>query len=191
MKIVGGAGPANLTYRGSGNAELHAGQQASTLAGGSGSNSLYGGPGDDTIILGSGTNLVDGGAGHNTIVVEAPILQNATVSGGTAANNSLEVLGNPNTFAIGLTPTGGSIDVSITNSPGKPAVDLMMSNFGDVFVSAQDSSTNFTVGDLAAAGIQQLTLNIVASFSTARTIDFDTRYGNAASVVAVHAFDNS
>ncbi|MFO0911592.1 MAG: MBG domain-containing protein [Pirellulales bacterium] len=191
VKIVGGSGAANLAYWGTGTAELRGGLLASTLSGGKGSNVLIGGADDDTIVLGSGTNTVDGRAGHNTIVVDAPVLQSATVSGGDSPDNSLQILGNPNTFEISLTPIGAAIDVAITNAPGDAPVHLLMSHFGDVFISAQDSSTNFIVGDLSVAGITQLTMNLVAAFSTARSIDLETRAGSLSANVAVHPFENS
>ncbi len=186
--FVGGQGEATLSYRGTGDAELHSGVLASDLTGGGGANVLVGGDGDDTIVLGSGSNNVNGGGGHNTIVVEAPILQNAVVSGGSNGNNSLQILGNPETAAISAVPLGGAIDIGIQNTLEDPAVHLSISNIGDVFVSAQDSNTNFTLGDLAAVGVHDLTLNIVAAFTTTRTIDLDTRIGNAPSTVALHDF---
>ena len=63
---------------------------------------------------------------------------------------------------------------------------VLVSNVVDVFINAKDSATNFVIGDLAAVGVHDLRINTTASFVTARTIDLDTRIGNAASNIAVH-----
>src|SRR5207244_3449720 len=131
---------AELKDYGSGTTHLTAGALASILTGGTGANYLIGSPqddeltggsssnlldagaGNDTIILGSGSNIVNGGSGHNIIVVQAPIYQNAIVTGGTDPNNSLQIIGNPDTYAISAVPSGGSIDIGLQNTPDTAVV---------------------------------------------------------------------
>ncbi len=186
--ITGGQGAAELSYFGTGTARLTGGALASTLKGGSGPSILIGGPGDDTIILGSGTNTVDAAGSDNTVIVTTPVYENSTISGGTTGHNNLRILGSPTTTAISATPVGSTIDLGIQNGIGQDFVQLNFSNFDDVYVNASFSPTNFMLGDLAAAGVTLLTLDMQSPFPTARSIDLDTRVGNALSVVAIHDY---
>ncbi len=188
VNFVGGVGAANLTYLGIGTANLTGGALASTLIGGSGTSVLTGTAGDDTIILGSGVNTVNAGGGHNTVIAAAPILQNSTISGGTGPHNDLKIAASATTIAIAATPVGSAIDVGMQNGLGRPLVHIVFSNFDDVYFNASFAPTNVTLGDLSAAGVQRLTLDLVSPYPTSRLIDLDTHFANASTTIGIHDY---
>lgn len=188
VDFTGGQGAADLTYFGTGTAKLTGGVLASTLKGGTGPSILVGGPSDDTIILGSGTNTVDAAGGDNTVIVTTPVYQNSTISGGTTGHNNLRILTSPTTTAISATPVGSTIDLGIQNGIGQDFVQLIFSNFDDVYINASFSPTNFALGDLNAAGVTLLTLDMQSPFPTSRSVELDTRVGQAASVIGIHDY---
>ncbi len=184
----GGQGAAFLTYLGSGAANLTGGLIGSTLVGGSGPSILTGGPGDDTIILGSHTNVVDAAGGHNTVILSAPIYHPSTISGGTGFNNELQIIANATTTGITANPNGSSVDVGIVNGFGLTPVQLSFSHFDTVTIDASFSPTSFALGDLAAAGVDLLTLNMTTPYQSARQIDLDTRVANGVSDVTIRDY---
>jgi len=188
VDFVGGLGAANLTYQGTGTASLTGGALASTLIGGSGASVLTGAAGDDTIILGSGVNTVNAGGGHNTVIAAAPIFQNSTISGGTASHNDLKVVASATTIAIVATPVGNAIDVGMQNGIGLPFVHIVFSNFDNVYFDASFAPTNVTMEDLSAAGVQQLTLDLVSPYPTSRLVDLDTHFANASTTIGIHDY---
>lgn len=184
----GGTGAAFLTYQGSGIASLTGGALSSELTGGSGPSILVGHAGDDTIILGSDVNTVDAGGGNNTVIAIAPIRRNSVVSGGTSGHNFLKVIASPTTTAITATPVGTTIDLGIQNSFSLNPVTLNFSNFDDVLINASFTPASFRLGDLAAAGVSLLTLDVQSRYSTARSIDLETRIGNGSSIVGIRDY---
>lgn len=184
----GGQGAAFLTYLGSGIANLTGGALASELIGGSGPSILTGGAGDDTIILGSNTNTVDAAGGHNTVILSAPIYQPSTISGGTGFNNELKIIANATTTGITAFPVGSAVDVGIINGFGQIPVHLSFSHFDTVTIDASFSPTDFSLGDLAAAGVELLTLNMTTPYQSARQFDLDTRIANGTADVTIRDY---
>jgi hypothetical protein len=155
--LYGGDGHANLSYAGTGNAELEAGQLSSTLIGGSGSNLLIGGPGGDELIAGSGPNVIEGGSGNNNIVVHAPNANTNLISGGTGPTNTLTVLEPPGSESISVTPLGGSfLQVVVTSFQPKILANLFVNNVTNLVLGGGGGSNLVTVGDLSQSALQDL-----------------------------------
>lgn len=184
----GGQGAAFLTYLGTGIADLTGGVLASELTGGSGPSILTGRAGNDTIILGSDVNTVNAGGGNNTVIAKAPIRKNSVISGGIGGHNFLKVIASPTTTAITATPLGNTINLGIQNGVSQSLVTLNFSNFDDVFINASFSPTGFRLGDLAAAGVTLLTLDVQSRYPTARSIDLDSRVNNGPSIVGIRDY---
>jgi hypothetical protein len=182
----GGQGPARLTYRGTGNAVLYAGNEASDLEGGWGDSELHGGPGDDTITLGHRANTVTGGAGHNTIVVQSPVSANGSIDAGTSGGNSLVILGDNTTREIDGTVVGSLLDVAIAAAGGAPPSHLSIADIGDILVNAQNRSTNMAFDDLTPAGVTQLLIDAKTTLATGRDFSLDSSTGLAAANVDVN-----
>ncbi len=120
VDLGGGAGSDDLTYAGTGNAQLTAGALASTLIGGYGENTLTGGPGDDHFVGGQGSNLMiasltSNGQGKKSYVIPLPN-RGTIILGGNAQYNSVELLGLLNDQDIAVTPSiPGAFNVDVTD----------------------------------------------------------------------------
>jgi hypothetical protein len=186
----GGLGPARLTYRGTGNAVLYAGNEASDLEGGWGDSQLHGGAGDDTITLGHRANTVTGGDGHNTIVVQSPVSADGSIDAGTDGGNSLVILGDNATREIDGRVVGSRLDLAVT-AGGAPPSHLSIADIGDILVNAQNRSTDMAFDDLTPAGVTQLLIDAKTVLATGRDFSLDSRAALGASNVDVSpiAFD--
>ena len=93
------------------------------IAGNSGANVLNGGAGNDTLTDSAGANVFIGGAGNDTLNVTSTSIDRITVarghgsdvvnSGGTAANDVLEVSNGITKSAMGLIKTGNDLIVDL------------------------------------------------------------------------------
>ena len=184
VNLHGGQGRADLTYSGSGQAYLTAGQLDSILTGGSGSNFLFGGAGNDTITTGPGINLIGDTQGDNAVIVAGPFAS-LTFSGGSPGYNTLEVVPQKTTTAVSVTPSFGFLQLRIDDSSApESSADLMY--FSQLLVDAHGRSMSISVGDLSGVGINQETIDVANGLGS-RAIDLETRADGAPSSLAMSA----
>jgi hypothetical protein len=195
VHFEGGQGQTELLYNGTGSAYLQAGQGDSYLLGGLGGNIMYGGPGNDTLVLGPGGNLAVGGAGDNTFVISTPLIDSGAILGGDGGQNTFVVLAGENTDWISALPgVGNSVDLTYQIAGAPPSPGLGLLEFSRLVVSAQDRATDITIGDLSAAGVSEVFVNIPTSGDGGRNVTLDTKAGGGTSQITIdpflHSFDN-
>lgn len=181
--LHGGQGHANLTYSGTGQAILTAGQFDSALTGGVGSNFLYGGPGNDTLTTGPGHNTIGDAQGDNTVIVAGPFTS-LSFSGGSPGHDTLEVVAQKTTIAISVTPGSGFVQLQIDDSSA-PESTAILTYFSQLIVNAHGSSTNVTVGDLSDLGITSETVDVTGGGGH-RAIDLETRANGGTSYLTLN-----
>ena len=192
VHFEGGLGHADFTYDGTGAAYLEAGDLDSYLSGGFGNNTLIGLGGNDTISLGHAGNSVLGGGGSNTIIVNAPLTQGGTVSGGDTSNNQLVVIADGGTTGVDLGPDSpGAIRLSYNQITGGPYPNLILTRFNTVAVTAQDGQTDIHIGDLSGAGVQTVYVNVPTTGQGGRQIELDTRDQLGLSDISLQPFEHN
>ncbi|HVA47067.1 MAG TPA: choice-of-anchor tandem repeat GloVer-containing protein [Pirellulales bacterium] len=184
VSLNGGQGHANLTYSGTGQANLSAGQLDSVLTGGAGYNNLVGGPGNDTITTGPGSNLISDVQGNNTFII-AGAFASITLDDGTPGNNTLEIVAQKTTTSVSVTPSNGALHVQINDSSA-PDSSALIAGISQLIVNGHDRSASITVGDLSGAGISQETID-VAGGAGSRAIDLETRASGDLASLALSA----
>ena len=85
----------------------------------------------------------------------------------------------------------GSIDLyyQIADAPASPGLGLRQ--FSTLVISAQDRSTDITIGDLSPAGVSEVIVNIPTTGDGGRNITLDTKADGGASQIAVAPFLNT
>lgn len=192
VHLEGGQGAADFVDSGSGAAYLKAGLLDSYLGGGSGNNTLIGQGGADTIVLGSAGNIVTGGGGSNTIIVNAPTTQGGTISGGDDDDNTLVVTADASTADVGIDPDSDTaVRLTYDEKTGGTFPPLLLTQFNQVVVTAQDRGTNVHIGDLSPAGVNTVYVNIPTTNQGGRNVELDTRNELGESDISLLPFDHT
>ncbi len=190
VEFWGGEGKTEFLYNGAGSASLHAGQGDAYLIGGQGGNILFGGPGNDTIVLGPGGNFVSGGMGDNSFIISTPLTDGGVIFGGSdEGHNTFVVLAGEGTQWISAMPgVNGSIDLHYQIVDAPPSPGLGLRQFSTLVISAQDRSTDITIGDLSSAGVSQVIVSIPTTGDGGRNITLDTKANSGTSQIIVDPF---